>query len=201
MKHFLSIVRDELNDSSYITVTGDNDELNTKNEFTLFMRYTENTLYTYSVTMRFDEFTDIVSYSVNYINDVGITSVFNSAVFNSVDELAQVVVCICAIYTNGCMIKFNDFDDFMNFDNVFCLIAPLFDDLPYVVEMHTVNNITVYSVCGARRDRDFDTMSTALRYFCTLCGYKIDWYFSFIVSKMRLLYNNRIISSWIGKTR
>lgn len=114
MKNFIAIVRDELNASSYITVTGNN------------------------------------------------------------DELAQVIICICAIDTNGCMIKFNDFDDFMNFDNVFCLIAPLFDDLPFSVEMHTENHIAIYSVCGAKRDCDFEVMSTAMRYFCTLCGFKID---------------------------
>lgn len=174
MKNFIAIVTDELNDSSYVTVTGHNDELATKNEFTLFIQYSENTLYSYSVTLRFDEFTDTVSYSVNYIDDDDITSVFHSIVINNAYELANVVVCICAIDTNGCMIKFNDFDDYLNFDHVFCLIAPLFDDLPFIVEMHTENHIAVYSVCGAKRDHDFEIMSTALRYFCTLCEYKID---------------------------
>lgn len=187
MKNFIAIVRDELNTSSYITVTGNNDELATKNEYTLFIQYSENTLFTYSVTMQFDKFTDIVSYSVNFIDNdddddiTDITSVFHSVVINNAYELAQVVVCICAIDTNGCTIKFNDFDDYLNFDNVFCLIAPLFDDLPFSfddlpfsVEMHTENHIAVYSVCGANRDHDFECMSTALRYFCTLCEYKID---------------------------
>lgn len=174
MKNFIAIVRDELNESSYVTVTGNNDELNTKNEYTLFVRYTENILYTYSVTMRFDEYSDVVKYSVNYIDDDGITSVFRSIVIDNAYELAQIVICVCAIDTNACMIKFDDFDDYLNFDNVFCLIAPLFDDLPYVVEMHTENHIAVYSVCGANRDCDFENMSTALWYFCILCEYKID---------------------------
>lgn len=175
MKQFIAIVRDELNESSYIDVTGNNDELATKNEFTLFIRYSENTLYTYSVTMRFDEYCDIVNYSVNYIDDDSITSVFHSIVINNAYKLANIIVCICAIDTNSCMIKFDDFDDYyLNFDNVFCLIAPLFDDLPFTVEMHTENHIAVYSVCGANRDCDFENMSTALRYFCTLCEYKID---------------------------
>ena len=178
MKNFISTVNDELNNLSVINVTGLNDELVTKNEFTFFVRYTENTLYTYSVVLNFDENSDVVRYTVNYIDEDGVQSCFNSASVNNAYELVQVVMCVCAIDTNACVIKFNNFDDddneFMNFDNNFCIIVPIFDDLPYMVEFHTVNNIAVYSVCGARRDTDFENMSTALRYFCTLCGYKID---------------------------
>ena len=178
MKNFILIVNDELNNSSFINVTGLNDELVTKNEFTFFVRYTENTLYTYSVVLNFDENSDVVRYTVNYIDDDGVQSCFNSVSVNNAYELAQVVICVCAIDTNACVIKFNNFDDddneFMNFDNSFCIIVPIFDDLPYTVEFHTVNNIAVYSVCGAHHDTDFENMSTALHYFCTLCDYKID---------------------------